>query len=358
MDAQVRQDIPITAYFESSSGPITGVLDMKVTIINRTTGLTLVDGGDMAEVVAGSGHYLYTMPSAVNTAPARLQIFVTSASYALYEESHIKVGVVPSWMQTKRDLRMAIARMVDGPRGVIDARASDGTTTTAVVPSLVYGGYNEYAGRYARVSFESGAYFDRLVLESDDETSAITFDEALPFEVTSNTRIELYVTPPGDIDNAIRMAIDASVNHVLIPFEERMIVTDGVASAFEVPSEVEQITELHAFDGGTFMGRVSDRQWMLSGSTLYLGNWRGSEPIDPYRFGASTSMLSPMRAGYTILLRGMTRADYPHNDDGYVEVNPEYIVYYARYYLAQSRQDLAPLIPFYKRLADEARVRA
>lgn len=357
MTAQINQPITITVYFEENNEPVSGVLDMLVTVTNRSTGLIIA--GPTAATEGNPGYYSYTLPANLNTQPQRLQVVFSSALAGLYEEAFEQSDDIPDWAQTKQQLRIDLARQWDGEDGVILVQANDDVGFDyATVPELNYGGHDEYAGMWVRFTLATNAGIERRIQEYEHDTTKIFWNPLLDQQPMQFEHLEIYRTRPSVLDRAINRSINSVALSYLRPFEERIIQTDGVTTDFLLPSDAVYVNNLWLIDldTGEVAGRLPQHWWdVRPGRRLYVAG--GLYEVDsPFRW--REQRVSPLRSGYRVAVEGLCGPSPALHDDSYVTVPAEYILADAHYRLMRTRPEMAPLLPFYKREADEERKRA
>ena len=360
MEAQINQDYIVPAFFENDSGPITGkAASFTVTISNRFTGTVVVTipGASVSESPAGSGNYTATVDKQYLTARADFKVVFSDATDELYAEFYFRSGIVPSWSRTRRQIRLEVARLLDTWRGAWELEATGGSTTTAILPVLNWGGEDEYAGMWARFSDGANRGLDRRVTDFDAATMTITFSPALPASVVSADRVEVYRTPAFVLDRAIAETFADAAESILFPVEERLLVTDGTTQEFGIPSDLRQVNRLDVYFTQTNqLASLNNRiAWeVLPGRRIRLLA-KVAAGLDPFNFGLDYWRAIP--AGYTIAIFGMAEAVPPLYDDSWCELPGEYLIATAHFKLARQRQELANQWPYLERVADRARRR-
>lgn len=356
-DITLNQDAIIGVSFYNDTGPITGVSDMVATVINRNTGTTIATYA-ATESPAGSGYYTATILAALITGPMRLSVTFSSDASDLYEQMFVRARNIPAWSVTRRELRQGIARLMDGQDSVYDMDATGGTTTTAIVPTLNYGGGDEYMGQWVRFTDGVNRGATRRVLGYDEATYTLTFGPALTAAVASGDRVEMYTLDPRTIDGAILAAYATVGDMSLVPFSERMITTDGTATEFQLPSDAVSLTRvgMSLTSSGAFLGWLPDGSYDMRPNQIISLGYRYLDDRDPFRWDTPSYRAWP--SGYTIWIEGMARIEPPLYDDSYVDVPPAYISAYCHWQLSMQRRDLSSTWPFLKRVADEEKKRA
>ncbi len=355
MTVQLNHPVSITVYFEENGEPTTGITDMMVTLINRSTGLILA--GPTVASEGNPGYYSYTLSASYTTAPMRLQAIFQSTAAQVYEEAFDTVDDVPDWAQTKGQLRVDLARRRDGDEGVFVLDASAATTTGATVADLNYGGHDEYAGMWVRFMLGLNAGAERRIDVYDHETASITWSPALTAAPAPGENIEVYRTRPSLLDRAIDRAISTVATDYLRPFEERIITTDGATSEWLLPSDavyINQVDLYHSTSGESY-GQLPQHWWDVRAGRKLRVIGGMSEVDSPFRW--KETRLAPLRSGYRIGVRGLAGPTVALHNDSTVAIPPDYIIAAAAYDLMKARPDMAPLLPFFKREVEEERRR-
>lgn len=353
-DLTINQDNTIGAYFSNDQGPVTGVADMVVSVINRATGAT-VFSGSATESPANTGYYSAVVPAASLTVPMFLTVTFSSAISKLWDRTILTADDVPGWARTRRDIRQMVGRLLDGERAVWDFEPTSGTTLTAVVPDLNVGGDHEYRGMWARFNDGANRGLTRRLTDFTEATDTITWSPALPAAVGGGDRIELYKLDPRIIDREIDAAFSITRETALIPMHDRTITTDGVTTEFTIPTGVRRIARV-GIKAPTWSMWLSHREWSIVGKKLVIGQ-RGPVDGDPFRWPASLTFTA-LPAGYTIMLDCLVNVNPPLYDDSYVDLLPEYVEAHCHWSLARMRVDLMPISPYLKRIRDEEMTRA
>jgi hypothetical protein len=360
MDLQAHVDATVGATFADGAGPLTGFAATFVcTAVNQSTGLALVVSG-VTEEPAGSGYYQATIDA--SELPGRMRLLVTFANTVeqLYSEAFYSVGDMPSWARTRREARRRIAGRLFMDEHIWDERATDGTTTTCILPGVVLGALNEFRGLWLWFGTGANRNQSRQVTAYNTTTHAFTFAPALPAAVAANDRVEVYPLRPDRLNDAIDDAISDLKDTVFAQVEERIIQTDGVTSEWRLPSDAAMVYNvgLCQRDTGEFVGWLPLDMWsLLPGGLLRVGGWGvGWSP-----FGETWRSSAPIgpAAGSVLRVLLLVHIEPPLYDDSTIDIQGDALIDLATFRLAMDMgAQMKDRWPFLERQATVARRRA
>lgn len=211
------------------------------------TGTTLVNAA--AATDAGGGWYTYDLDGTTYlSAPGRYhRVFQgTAASKDRYAARPLVVGQLDGPLQTRLDLRQAIARHLGD---CWTGTATSGSSSTLVDASLA-GMDDEFRGGYVYLTGGTGRDQERRITDYVASTGTVTVAPNWSVTPDSTTRYEVHKRwRIADYHNALNSVIRAVAHHALLPItDESLTVTSATVYEYTIPAGFATLEHVYARD--------------------------------------------------------------------------------------------------------------